>query len=292
MRMATITTSFLIHLLLFIGLFLISTKITPTKLEPIQIQVVSENKAQLVTKKSGKSVSEINRQQKIQREKSLEILGLSSISASALYNKNVIDESSESTNHKAVVASGLPFSEFDEVELHDITFFKSLWRQIDKSIVNSPYLSEYGHTGKVQLNFEISSDGRLVESSIKASAQDNILKVIAIRAVRKALKNDTKELYKLNKDMLMTAQFTWTDYESCKELKGTHKNLLSFCSGVVDERNTFSETEKVTRYLEALRYGPGALDEIRKYNKAEDHKKTKFDPFTEYRNDPDWKTGA
>jgi hypothetical protein len=40
--------------------------------------------------------------------------------------------------------------------------------------------------------------------------------------------------------------------------------------------------------LEALSYGAGTLEEIRKYQREERDHNTPFDPFEELKNDPAW----
>ena len=44
-----------------------------------------------------------------------------------------------------------PLRDFDGIETAQVRFVTSFWREIDKSIWSSPFLSEYGHAGQVFL---------------------------------------------------------------------------------------------------------------------------------------------
>jgi hypothetical protein len=185
-----------------------------------------------------------------------------------------------------------PLDPYDGMEMPEIRFVTSLYREIDKSIINSPFLSEYGHTGKVYLNFEVDPTGSLIESSLRAQADDPVLKVIASRAIRKALANQNGELALPRKKMSILTQFTWSDYQTCNHLRGGRKNQMSFCNYAEDKRKNFSTGERTATYLGALRYGFDAIDEIKKYRREEMHRKTQFNPFEEYERDPDWNLGS
>ncbi len=185
-----------------------------------------------------------------------------------------------------------PLDPYDGMEMPEIRFVTSLYREIDKSLVNSPFLSEYGHIGQVFLGFDVDPAGGLIESSLRAKADDPVLKVIAARAIRKALANQNGELVLPRKQIRILTQFTWSDYQTCSHLRGGHKNQLSFCNYAEDKRKNFSTGERTATYLGALRYGFDAVDEIKKYQREEMHRKTQFNPFEEYERDPDWNLGS
>lgn len=185
-----------------------------------------------------------------------------------------------------------PFTDFQNMNMSQIKFIKSLYRQIDNSIIDSPYLSEYGHVGQVFLRFELSAEGKIIETTLNAKADDNILKVIAARAVRKAIKNDSQELVLPTQKVQIQTRFSWADKNACKDLKGIHQNYLSFCKYGEDKRKQFTSGEKASTYLSSLAYGFGAIDEIKKYKNEEKRKKSNFDPFEEMRRDPDFNLGG
>lgn len=184
------------------------------------------------------------------------------------------------------------FDPYGGLEMPEIRFVQSLWREIDKAIVNPPYLSEYGHFGKVYFVFDVSAEGQLVEESIRVKAESRVLKVIAARAIRKAVLNINGELPKPRKLTKIFSTFSWTDYQTCTHLRGTGKNTLSFCNYAEDKRKRFTAGEKVATYLGALKYGFDAVDEIKKYNREEMRRNTQFNPFGEFERDPDWNLGT
>lgn len=184
------------------------------------------------------------------------------------------------------------FDPYNGLEMPEIRYVQSLWREIDKAIVNPSYLSEYGHVGKVFFVFDVGADGNLVEESIRVKAEDRVLKVIAARSIRKAVLNIHGELPKPRERTRIFSTFTWSDYQTCTHLRGSGKNTLSFCNYAEDKRKKFDTGEQVATYLGALKYGLDAVDEIQKYNREKMHRNTQFNPFEEYERDPDWDLGS
>lgn len=222
-------------------------------------------------------------------------LGLSSINTNLFKKSNVnstVDQTSFSLNQVDWKnPSNYLYDEFHSYEglsMDKIRFEKSLWKEIDQSVLDSSFLSEYNHTGKIHLKFELDQSGKLIESSFRACGADNVLKVLAARAIRKALLNEHSEIYFPNENSKLFMQFTWADYETCKSTRGINKNFLSFCHYAENMRKDFSSTEKLTTILKSLQYGFGAIEEIQKYKKEEFRSDTQFDPFLELRHDPDW----
>ncbi len=189
-------------------------------------------------------------------------------------------------------SSDVTFDPYGGLEMPEIRYVQSLWHQIDKAIVNPSYLSEYGHFGKVHFTFDINPDGNLLENSIRVQADDRVLKVIAARAIRKAILNANGELQKPRQLTRISSTFTWSDYQTCANLRGSGKNSLSFCNYAEDKRKQFTTGEKVATYVGALRYGFDAVDAIQQYNREQMHLKTQFNPFAEFERDPDWDLGS
>lgn len=184
------------------------------------------------------------------------------------------------------------FTDYEGMDMGKIKFIKNLYHLIDNSIVDSPYISEYGHTGSVFLHFDVNADGTFVESSLSANADDGVLKVIAARAVRKAFNAEKEKLVTPNGKISIQARFSWSDNQACNNLKGTHQNYLSFCRFAKFQRKDFSKSEKTLTFLKSLAYGPGMVEEIEKYNKEERRRKSGFDPFEDLRRDPDYNLGS
>lgn len=180
-------------------------------------------------------------------------------------------------------------SDYGSMEMSEINFIKNLWTRIDNSIIESKYLAEYGHAGHVYFQFEVSKEGKLIDETIKVSADDAILKVLAVRSIKKSI--DSLE-NKLEKSITVNAKFSWTDDSGCNKNIRTHKNFLSFCRLSNAKRKSFDTAEKAKVYLGALTYGFSAAEEIKKYRQEEKRRETKFDPFEELRRDPDYFLGS
>lgn len=175
----------------------------------------------------------------------------------------------------------------DGISQGQVKYLDQLWKEIDKSIWDSELLSEFNHTGQIFLNFKIDVNNNLIESSLRACGEDRILKVIATRALRKALADKNQWLINPEPNTEVFARFNWSNYTKCAELHGRQKNYLSFCHYAENKRKTFSAAEKATTYLESLNYGFGALEEIENYHKAEKRRRDRFDPFEDFERDPD-----
>lgn len=61
-------------------------------------------------------------------------------------------------------------------------------------IVDNPFLSEFGYTGTVTLRFEMTPEGKIADRTLRVDARNPVLRVIALRALRKALRNEENEL--------------------------------------------------------------------------------------------------
>lgn len=170
-----------------------------------------------------------------------------------------------------------------------VRFVASLWRMIDQYIEENPFLSEYNHTGEVSLSFEVDEAAHLVPKSLSAKAMDRVLKVIAVRAVRKALVNETGDVQPPFKRTWIHARFNWSSYQSCQSRRGYNGNQLSFCHYAENKKKTFSAGEKTATWVGAIyNHGPWAYEEIQKYQREESRRKSQFNPFTKYELDPDW----
>jgi hypothetical protein len=181
---------------------------------------------------------------------------------------------------------------YSDLNERQINFSYTVWTEINDAIVDSPLLAEYGQTGDVYLQFEVSSTGLIVEDSIQVKAENKVLKVVALRSIRKAIRKDNLDLKAPETQTRIAAHFRWTPGSPCSNLQGANSNYLSFCRVSSVDRRTFSGTEKTSVYLSSLMYGPGAMEEIKKYQQEENRRNTGFDPFQELKRDPDWNLGS
>ena len=181
---------------------------------------------------------------------------------------------------------------FDGVPLKQATYLKNVWTEINEAIPDSPYLHEYAQVGTVYLQFTVDQNGYLVSDSLRADTNNNVLKVFSARSVRKALRADNKDLIKPEKPTQIFVRFHWSDQTDCEKNRGINKNYLSFCRVSKSEKKTFSTSEKIDTYVSALQYGPGFFEEVEKYKKEENRRRTKFDAFQDLKRDPDWDLGS
>lgn len=181
---------------------------------------------------------------------------------------------------------------FQGLSMKQAQFLKTVWTEINESIVNSPYLAEYGQIGTVQLQFEIDPNGLLIGKTLKAKAENSVLKVLAARSIRKALRSDNLDLSAPNEVVKIFAKFEWTDGIPCDAHQGLNKNYLSFCRVSKSQRKSFSKSEKAAAYLSSLQYGFSAMEAIKEYKKEENRRNTQFDPFQDLKRDLDWNLGS
>jgi hypothetical protein len=180
-------------------------------------------------------------------------------------------------------------SDYEGLSAGQAGFIGALWNMINQYIEENPFLSEYNRAGRVFLRFEIDESGHLERRSFVASANDRVLKVIAARAVRRAIKNERGDITFTGERMVINARFVWTGYQACNNLRGFRGSYLSFCHYGENKAKTFTTAEKVGTYAgEIWNHGPWAYEEIQKYRAEERRRRSDFDPFEEYKRDPDW----
>ena len=276
-----VLTSFLIHFVL-IGL-LDQLNVAESTSQP---QVLTVQLTQIKEKKQTSNAS---------GSKKSRFFGLSS----KLRYKSAFQPSSRGDQLKETSAwldkqsyQGDELSKFEGVSTKQSLFLKTVWTEINDFIPEHPFLTEYGIIGTVSLSFEVDENGFLIPDSLSAQTDQQILKVLAARSVRKSLKADNLNLVQPDKKTKLFARFEWTDQISCDQHQGINKNYLGFCRKSKGQRKTFTKTEKAAAYLSALQYGPEMFDVIKKYNQQENRKDTKFDTFEEIKRDPDWNLGS
>lgn len=289
-----VSVSVVLH---FFAVLLISSKVvnksSEFKYEKIEVQLAEAPEQQQPKIEPSKKVKSKLASRPTKQKRSAEQVLFPTMKD--MYEKKLAyDSLPELTKESSIDESLLPpvLTQYRGMSGQDVRFATSLWTQIDQSIVESPYLSEYGHVGQVAFTFEISSEGKIVESRFRAKAADPILKVVAARAIRTAIQNENNELVFPKKAVRFQANFTWASLAKCKELRGIHQSTLNFCKLGADQRKSFTASEKAATYLGALRYGPGMIDEIKKYKRQEDHKNINFDPFESFRRDRDFDLGG
>ncbi len=180
---------------------------------------------------------------------------------------------------------------YQNISIKESNLLKIIWSSIDRFIYTDNYLGEFGHLGNVKIHIKINSIGNIIENKIKIISQDNVLKVLAMHAIRNGLREiDQKDFLKnsTNNDFDFNVKIHWINSENCNSEVQIYKKNLRFCKRIFDNKKSFSKAEKMMTYLSSLKYGFSFYEEIQKYNRQEMHNDTQFDPFLNLKNDPDW----
>ncbi len=187
-------------------------------------------------------------------------------------------------------------------------FYRELHRAIDSHILFEHRLAEYDHFGYVFFRFAVNVDGTLIPETLRASAQDRVLKVFAARALRAALAQPVAESLRLKSDLAPIWLATRFSYESrkngCKTKTPPETSWLSFCRWSSDGPNHKDKWEMIydsveSRYTQreetdsnpnkhevaVMSTIPLAEDDYIKRHKA---KELGFNPFLKEEQDPDW----
>lgn len=278
--------SILIHAFVILLLALHSTNIETPPL-PISVSFPSAEKSGGPTggrSRSSNPRSSLQRLKKLPTSEFLPQFSLSPAKRSAAIDAAETPQwSSDDRYNEVSLSSG------GKMAAEEIRFIASLYQMIDQAIADNPYLSEYNHTGHVFFHFEVDADDHLDPRTFRASAKDRVLKVIAARAIRAAIRNPTGDVQFLHKRMVLNARFVWTDRASCPSFQGINDQFMSFCHYAENKRKSFSTGEKVKTFAGAIwKNGPWAVEEIQKYNREQRHRQADYDPFDDLRRDPDW----
>lgn len=155
-------------------------------------------------------------------------------------------------------------------------------------------LSEYNHTGYVYFRFALQPDGQLRESSLGVQAEDAILKVRSIKALRAGIRKLQARGIRPEEDELwIGTRFSWIRRQDCWRQSKINGAFLSFCRHAVDARRDHSTAGRATRLaniaLNPLGPGPfGFMEAYDNYQKENWRHDSDFDPFEKERRDPDF----
>ncbi|MFM6930383.1 MAG: hypothetical protein ACKOX6_18105, partial [Bdellovibrio sp.] len=172
------------------------------------------------------------------------------------------------------------------------SYFHQVFERIDQQLMFDSLLAQYNHFGYVYVEFEVGPNGRFVDKTVKVSAIDSILKVHALRALRKGLMEEfpREKRNPSGKSVRFQAKFEFlasTEDLNFSKQKGFGKAKLVF-------RRASSERPIPNDLKEQLLTGgishdPFAMAERwEKYNKKKRLKAADFDPFALYKVDPDY----
>ena len=171
-------------------------------------------------------------------------------------------------------------------------FYHQIFERIDSQLMFDSILAQYNHFGSVFLEFEVDAEGHFVETALRAKADDPILKVHVIRALRKGLKESFVKA-KWNpsgKTAVLQAKFEFLYGDSSvnsKKQKEFGKPVLVF-KRATSEKPTASNLTDTLLDADNLKNPYQIAERIEKYKKKKALRAGDFDPFQNYRNDPDY----
>lgn len=268
--------SFAIHL----GVFFLLTKFELPQHEPhpiiVEIQfepLIKTAKKNALHSSKGSSTASGFASKKVN-------IGLQNSAKSLLNRYERIQENTLEPNPHELESALNPNAAFSSSELRT---HQDIWSLIDQNIVSSQFLGEYNHTGSVKIIFRLKTNGTLDAESIKGCSLNSVLKVYATRSIRKTFETEREGSFPVKN---IVANFNWTP--DCNPEVRVSNQQLHFCRRTKALQQTFSGAEQTISYLTALAYGPGAIEEIEKYNRQKSRRNTKFDPFSILEQDPDW----
>lgn len=169
-------------------------------------------------------------------------------------------------------------------------FYRQVFERIDSQLLFDSILAQYSHFGSVFVEFEVDAQGRFVQSKIKVSAEDSILKVHALRALTKGLKESfRKEKWNpTGKNSILHAKFDYVFGDSDLNFKKQRE----FGKPIFLFRRATAEKPIPNDLKEHLLNGGIGYDAFavaerwQKYNKKKKLRQQEFDPFATYKNDP------
>ena len=172
------------------------------------------------------------------------------------------------------------------------SFYQAIYERIDQHIVFDSLLAQYDHFGTVVVQFEVSPQGRLLDQNIKVWAEDAILKVHVMRALRKALATELVKNKWLNIEskLLARAKFDFVSAGSSinrDKQKAFGKPTFNFVRATTEKPVASNLRDHLTSG--GIGLDPFAMAEKwKKYSQAENRRAGDVDPFSHYRRDPDY----
>lgn len=189
------------------------------------------------------------------------------------------------------------------------SFLHYLHQKVEEELSFDRLLAEWGHFGTVYVEFWVDDQGLLLPNRIRVVADDSILKVHSLRALRRALAkpfaetkwNRSKESIKVH------AKFDYLSGELRigKQRAFSKRKLVFQRKGFSGRVPTdfweqmgqgFSDSVQFTETELSKKYGGGGVsvdvlalvDSWKKRNKKVKQIYRGFDPFDDYRKDPDY----
>jgi hypothetical protein len=170
------------------------------------------------------------------------------------------------------------------------SYFQQVFKKIDEQLLFDSLLAQYGHFGNVYVEFEVDEKGYFVERGLKVTADDAILKVHALRALIRGLREsfDKTKWNPTGKSQVFQAQFSFIQ----GHYGDNSKKQTAFAKPVLKFTRATAEKPIPTNLKEQLLTGGvdydlfAAAERWQKYNKRKKLREQEFDPFSTYKADP------
>lgn len=169
-------------------------------------------------------------------------------------------------------------------------FHQEVHRQIDSRLLYQTLLAQYNHRGWVYLQVDVDADGKIIADSLRGAGDDAVLKVHSARAIRSALKEKMSETIRPCKFVRSTFNLRFYYGPEGHELRcrpGANGLMLTFCR--------FASEKVVSKNLADHVLSGGihpnpfvSVERWQQYQAARIRAAGEFDPFSEYRKDPDY----
>ncbi|WP_413559119.1 hypothetical protein [Bdellovibrio sp. HCB209] len=274
-----------LHVLLGCVVFFVSTKEETSTSDPIQFEIQEATPTkQFAGHGSAKKVSSVG---KLSKGSNLNLFGSGYIADSKVHFDNGTERPT------ANYADNLNYIGDADGFISDgnqWSYFEHVFKKVDEQLLFDSLLAQYGHFGNVYVEFEVDEQGHFVQRGLKVTADDSILKVHALRALIKGLREsfDKTKWNPTGKSQIFQAQFSF--------LQGSPGDnqikQKAFAKPVLKFTRTTAEKPIPTNLKEQLLTGGvhyelfSVVERWQKYNKRKKLREQEFDPFSTYKADP------
>lgn len=171
-------------------------------------------------------------------------------------------------------------------------FYRQVFERIDSQLLFDSLLAQYNHFGVVFVEFEVDAEGHFVDNRLKVSAEDSVLKVHAMRALRKGLREAfvKGKWNPSGKNAVLQAKFEFlqaSDFINQQKQKEFGKPVFVF-KRATSEKPTANNLTDTLLDADNLRNPYQIAERLEKYNKKKRLRACEFDPFESYKRDPDY----
>lgn len=273
---------------LFVGFLLVTGKLRPegvVRVEeiPVEFQAVIQPKVKVSTGAPHRSQGRKPSLPGSATKKAASLFKVYDLSQGDLATGDAGPESDFRDTKNYRFDSSNMFGENDHWDYH-----REVFQRIDSQLIFDSILAQYNHFGTVMLQFEVNRQGYLLGDSLRAEAEDSILKVHVVRALRKALAEEFPQTKWSEGTTVFQAKFDFmlgSESMNSQKQKEFAKPVLVFRRATLEKPTANTLSDHLLNG--GISYDAFAMAEKwEKYNKKKRLAAGEFDPFAHYRNDP------